>query len=153
MGLGLEKRPSARLLKHYSASRNSESKHVPLVRPHRRLKYILTRSQHGQPSILTAQRRWTQVEKLEVQVTETRKRVLGTGHPDMLTSMANLASTEWRRMQSIFVAAKPCLFIVFARQQSVDITKVITSTAKQLQRDRISVLAYWSCDGISAFYL
>jgi len=37
--------------------------------------------------------RWTEAEELEVQVMETRKRVLGAEHPFMLTSMANLTST------------------------------------------------------------
>ena len=37
--------------------------------------------------------RWDEAEKLEVQVMETRKRVLKEEHPDTLTSMANLAST------------------------------------------------------------
>ncbi|OCK72871.1 hypothetical protein K432DRAFT_38395 [Lepidopterella palustris CBS 459.81] len=39
------------------------------------------------------QGRWKEAEELDVQVMETRKRVLGEGHPDTLTSMANLAST------------------------------------------------------------
>src|SRR2546430_6102919 len=39
------------------------------------------------------QGRWTQAEELEVQVMETRKRVLGAEHPSTLTSIANLAST------------------------------------------------------------
>ncbi|KAF2726855.1 HET-domain-containing protein, partial [Polyplosphaeria fusca] len=37
--------------------------------------------------------RWTEAEQLDVQVMETRKRVLGDEHPDTLTSIANLAST------------------------------------------------------------
>ena len=36
---------------------------------------------------------WDQAEELEVQAMETRKRVLGTEHPDTLISMTNLAST------------------------------------------------------------
>ena len=40
--------------------------------------------------------RWKEAEELEVQVMETRKRVLGAEHPDTLTSMANLAFT-WKR--------------------------------------------------------
>ncbi|KAL5041390.1 hypothetical protein BDW71DRAFT_191978, partial [Aspergillus fruticulosus] len=39
------------------------------------------------------QGRWNEAEKLEVEVLETRKAVLGAKHPDTLTSMANLAST------------------------------------------------------------
>ncbi|KAH8598603.1 hypothetical protein B0O99DRAFT_505943 [Bisporella sp. PMI_857] len=39
------------------------------------------------------QGRWNEAEDLDVQVIETRKRVLGPEHPDTLTSMANLAST------------------------------------------------------------
>jgi len=41
------------------------------------------------------QGRWKEAEELEVQVMETRKRVLGEEHPDTLTSMANLAFT-WK---------------------------------------------------------
>ncbi|KAN0067668.1 hypothetical protein V8E54_014233 [Elaphomyces granulatus] len=39
------------------------------------------------------QGRWTEAEKLDVQVMEARKTVLGPKHPDTLTSMHNLAST------------------------------------------------------------
>jgi hypothetical protein len=42
------------------------------------------------------QGRWKEAEELEVQVMETRKRVLGAEHPDTLTSMNNLAFT-WKR--------------------------------------------------------
>ena len=41
------------------------------------------------------QGRWKEAEELEVQVMETRKRVLGAEHPDTLTSMNNLAFT-WK---------------------------------------------------------
>src|SRR5256885_4299742 len=40
------------------------------------------------------QGRWKEAEELFVQVMETRKRVLGAEHPDMLISMNNLASTD-----------------------------------------------------------
>ncbi|KIX06337.1 uncharacterized protein Z518_04313 [Rhinocladiella mackenziei CBS 650.93] len=39
------------------------------------------------------QGRWKEAEELEVQVMETRKRVLGAEHPSTLTSVANLAYT------------------------------------------------------------
>lgn len=39
--------------------------------------------------------RWREAEQLEVQMMETRKRVLGQEHPDTLTSMHNLAYT-WK---------------------------------------------------------
>jgi tetratricopeptide (TPR) repeat protein len=39
------------------------------------------------------QKRWEEAEKLELQVVEARKRVLGPEHPDTLTSMHNLAYT------------------------------------------------------------
>jgi hypothetical protein len=47
-------------------------------------------------------------EGLEVQVMETRKRVLGAEHPFTLTSMANLASTYrnqgcWKESEGLFV--------------------------------------------------
>ncbi|KAF1975254.1 hypothetical protein BU23DRAFT_435962, partial [Bimuria novae-zelandiae CBS 107.79] len=38
--------------------------------------------------------RYEEAEELEVQVMETRKRVLGEEHPDTLTSMNNLAFTQ-----------------------------------------------------------
>lgn len=43
--------------------------------------------------IYSSQRRWKEVEELEVQVMETRKRVLGEKHPSTLSSMNNLAFT------------------------------------------------------------
>jgi hypothetical protein len=39
------------------------------------------------------QGRWKEAEELQVQVMETRKRVLTDEHPDTLTSMHNLALT------------------------------------------------------------
>jgi hypothetical protein len=36
---------------------------------------------------------WNKAEKAFLQVTETRKQVLGSEHPSTLTSMANLALT------------------------------------------------------------
>jgi hypothetical protein len=41
------------------------------------------------------QGRWKEAEKLEVQVVETMKRVLGPEHPDTLNSMNNLAHTYY----------------------------------------------------------
>jgi hypothetical protein len=38
-------------------------------------------------------------EELQVEVMETSKRVLGNKHPDMLTSIANLASTYSKQGQ------------------------------------------------------
>ncbi|KAN0070712.1 hypothetical protein V8E54_010877 [Elaphomyces granulatus] len=43
------------------------------------------------------QGRWAEAEKLFVQVLQTRKTVLGPEHPDILTSMNNLASTYWKQ--------------------------------------------------------
>ena len=43
------------------------------------------------------QGRWAEAEQLQVQVLETRKRVLGEEHPDLLASMGNLASTYWNQ--------------------------------------------------------
>jgi hypothetical protein len=45
------------------------------------------------------QGRWTEAEKMHVQVMETRQRLLGEEHPDTMTSMANLASTYWNQGQ------------------------------------------------------
>jgi tetratricopeptide (TPR) repeat protein len=47
--------------------------------------------------VLGASGYWKDAEKLEVQVMETRKKLLGEEHPDTLTSMANLASTYWNQ--------------------------------------------------------
>ncbi|KAJ5612041.1 hypothetical protein N7510_005235 [Penicillium lagena] len=41
------------------------------------------------------QGRWEEAEQLKVQVIETRKTKLGEDHPEILTSMANLAFT-WK---------------------------------------------------------
>src|SRR3984885_11227325 len=40
---------------------------------------------------------WNEAEKLQVDVMELRKKVLGAEHPDTLTSMANLAETYWKQ--------------------------------------------------------
>jgi tetratricopeptide (TPR) repeat protein len=52
---------------------------------------LLLSSQFGK--LLESQGQWKEVEELQVQVMETRKKVLGVEHPDTLNSMANLAST------------------------------------------------------------
>ncbi|KAF8241450.1 hypothetical protein K440DRAFT_680229 [Wilcoxina mikolae CBS 423.85] len=44
-------------------------------------------------STYRSQERWKEAEVLQVQVMETRKRVLGQEHPDTLTNLANLAYT------------------------------------------------------------
>jgi tetratricopeptide (TPR) repeat protein len=54
------------------------------------------------------QGRWKEAEKLEVQVMEMTKRVLGDEHPDTLTSMANLAVTyrdqgRWKEAEKLEV--------------------------------------------------
>jgi len=52
--------------------------------------------------------RWKEAEELEVQVMETRKRVLGEEHPDTLTSIDSLASTyrnqgRWKEAEELEV--------------------------------------------------
>ncbi|KAK3326908.1 hypothetical protein B0H66DRAFT_530896 [Apodospora peruviana] len=52
--------------------------------------------------------RWSEAEKLFMQVMETRKTKLGADHPSTLTSMANLASTyrnqgRWEEAEKLFV--------------------------------------------------
>ena len=44
-----------------------------------------------------SQGRWNEGEKLEVQVMDMRKKLLGAEHPHTLTSMASLASTYWNQ--------------------------------------------------------
>ncbi|KIM24401.1 hypothetical protein M408DRAFT_54993, partial [Serendipita vermifera MAFF 305830] len=39
------------------------------------------------------QGRWTEAEKLEVEVLEQRKRILGMEHPDTIRAAVNLAAT------------------------------------------------------------
>jgi tetratricopeptide (TPR) repeat protein len=51
---------------------------------------------------------WKEAEELEVQVMETRKRLLGAEHPDTLTSMTNLALTysnqgRWKEAEELEV--------------------------------------------------
>jgi hypothetical protein len=52
--------------------------------------------------------RYEEAEELNVQVMQTRKRLLGEEHPDTLTSMANLAATyrnqgRWKEAEELFV--------------------------------------------------
>ncbi|KAF1807874.1 hypothetical protein P152DRAFT_383950, partial [Eremomyces bilateralis CBS 781.70] len=52
-----------------------------------------------------------EAEELEVQVKETRKRVLGAEHLDTLTSMANLASTyrnqgRWKEAEELETSSR-----------------------------------------------
>jgi hypothetical protein len=56
------------------------------------------------------QGRWNEAEKLGVQVLKTRKTVLGSEHPETLTSMANLAYT-WkyqRRLPDALALIEAC---------------------------------------------
>jgi hypothetical protein len=46
-------------------------------------------------SVLRSDRQYREVEELQVQVMQTRKRVLGDGHPNTLLSIGNLALTYW----------------------------------------------------------
>jgi hypothetical protein len=53
---------------------------------------------------------WKEVEELEIQVMETRKKVLGAEHPDTLIAMGNLASTfrnqgRWKEAEEIEIQA------------------------------------------------
>ncbi|TFK32174.1 hypothetical protein BDQ12DRAFT_617536, partial [Crucibulum laeve] len=41
----------------------------------------------------SSQGKWTEAEKLEVEVMEKRQQLLGPAHPDTLISMENLAAT------------------------------------------------------------
>ncbi|CAN9174148.1 unnamed protein product [Alternaria alternata] len=57
---------------------------------------------------LYSEGRWKEAEELEVQVLQTRKRVLSDEHPDTLTSMNNLASTysnqgRWKEAEELEV--------------------------------------------------
>ena len=57
------------------------------------------------------QGRWKEAEELDVQVMETRKRVLGQEHPDTLTSMNNLAFTwkEHGRVAEAIILMQECV--------------------------------------------
>lgn len=57
------------------------------------MQYDYRKTINGGFQCISNQGRWAEAEQLEVQVMETRKMVLGPEHPDMLTSIANLAST------------------------------------------------------------
>jgi Tetratricopeptide repeat len=57
-------------------------------------------------STYRSQGRWAEAEKLNVQVMETRKTVLGLEHLDTLTSVAALASTyrdqgQWAKAENL----------------------------------------------------
>jgi hypothetical protein len=53
--------------------------------------------QHKVALFMLYQGKWDDAEAFQLPATEIRKRVLGAEHPDMLTSMANLASTFWNQ--------------------------------------------------------
>ena len=48
-------------------------------------------------SMYRAQGRTAEVVALEEEVLEKCRRILGAEHPDTLTSMGNLASTDWNQ--------------------------------------------------------
>jgi tetratricopeptide (TPR) repeat protein len=50
---------------------------------------------HNMALFMLYRGQWNKAEELQVQAVATRRRVLGEEHPDMLASMANLASTYW----------------------------------------------------------
>jgi hypothetical protein len=52
------------------------------------------------------QGQWKEAEELEVQVMQTRKRVLGEEHPETLTTMRNLASTYKHNQPIMFYPGK-----------------------------------------------
>jgi tetratricopeptide (TPR) repeat protein len=63
---------------------------------------------HTISTVLFYEGRWKEAEELNVQVMETRKRVLGEEHPDTLRSMGNLASTyqnqgRWKEAEELEV--------------------------------------------------
>jgi len=69
------------------------------------------------------QGRWREAEELEVQVMETRKRVLGVEHPSTLTSMANLESTyrnqgRWEEAEELEVQVMETRKKVLGKEQS-----------------------------------
>ena len=52
--------------------------------------------------------KWNEAEQLEVQVMDTRKKILGAEHPDTLLSMGNLARTysnlgKWNEAEQLEV--------------------------------------------------
>jgi Tetratricopeptide repeat len=51
----------------------------------------------GQDDAGRDQGQWTEAEQMDMQVMETRKRVLGEEHLSTLTNIANLASTFWNQ--------------------------------------------------------
>jgi len=46
-------------------------------------------------SVYTSQGRWGEAERLEVEVLEKRRKILGMEHPRTITAAANLAATYW----------------------------------------------------------
>jgi Tetratricopeptide repeat len=59
------------------------------------------------------QGRWNEAEKLNIQVMETTKTVLGAEHPDILSSMHNLACTwksQWK-IRDALTLMKQCSYL------------------------------------------
>jgi hypothetical protein len=86
------------------------------------------------------QGRWTQAEELEVQVMETRKRVLGAEHPSTLTSINNLAHTYMKQERKddalalISSCANLCLKVLGC---SHPITEAVLSTWLEWSSDEL----------------
>jgi hypothetical protein len=71
---------------------------------------------------------WQEAEELEVQVMETRKRVLGQEHPDTLTGMCNLAFT-WKFQGRNVELLNECFLL---QKQKLGVDQTDTSTSVML---------------------
>ena len=64
---------------------------------HHRRKPLFHIVEHGQPGIDTLETKAIKAENLQMEIVEKQKRILRKDHPDMLSSMAGLASTYWKQ--------------------------------------------------------
>ena len=84
---------------------------------------------------------WKEAEELEVQVSETRKRVLGEEHPDTLTSMANLASTysnqgRWEEAEQLKIQVSETRKRVLGEEHPDTLTSMANLASTYLHQGR-----------------
>jgi tetratricopeptide (TPR) repeat protein len=72
--------------------------------------------------------KYTEAEKLEMQVLDARNRILGVEHPDTITAMANLAST-YRNLGKYTEAEKLEMQVLDARNRILGVEHPDTITA------------------------
>ena len=96
--------------------------------------------------------RWKEAEELDVRVMETWKRVLGEGHPDTLSSIANLASTyrnqgRWKEAEELEVRVMEAMKRVLGEEHPDTLSSManLAFTFKSQSRDEEAISLIKTC--------